>query len=78
MAQGHSEEKDERRRYRPRLRSGCHSGAGGVRSHPPFRTWAFQPVQKTATTHVSSGFIWGIPDQNDLAQGPNIMWVGVP
>jgi hypothetical protein len=26
-----------------------------------FRTWAFQPVQKTATIHVSSGFIWGIP-----------------
>src|SRR5262249_10102951 len=34
---------------------------GNVRSHPPSRTWAFQPVQKTATIHVSSGFIWGIP-----------------
>src|SRR5262249_2618711 len=30
-------------------------------SHPPSRTWAFQPIQKTATIHVSSGFIWGIP-----------------
>src|SRR5215510_4585628 len=24
----------------------------------------FQPVQKTPTIHVSSGFIWGIPDQS--------------
>jgi hypothetical protein len=32
-------------------------------SHPPSRTWAFQPIQKTATIHVSSGFIWGIPDE---------------
>jgi hypothetical protein len=32
-------------------------------SHPPSRTWAFQPIQKTATIHVSSGFIWEIPDK---------------
>jgi hypothetical protein len=25
---------------------------------------SFQPVQKTPTIHVSSGFIWGIPDQS--------------
>jgi len=37
------------------------SDVGNVGSHPPFRTWAFQPVQKAATIHVSSGFIWGIP-----------------
>src|SRR5262245_2189911 len=41
-------------------------GRQEVGSHLPFRTWAFQPVQKTATIHVSSGFIssgfiWGIP-----------------
>src|SRR5262245_44276602 len=27
----------------------------------------FQPVQKTSTIHVSSGFIWGIPDKTSRA-----------
>src|SRR5215510_9721923 len=38
-------------------------------SHPPSRTWAFQPIQKTATIHVSSGFIWGIPAEYQAAKG---------